>query len=448
MKIKTLSRSSDTYIPASSAELQRHPRNLDPALHPFEKAREYTRALNATKLERIFAKPFVGQLGNGHIDGVYCIARDPHNLGRVASGSGDGVVKVWDLATREESFTVKAHDNIVRGLTVTPSGQVLSCASDKSIKLWDVFSSSSKGASSEPLQTYLAAQGLNAIDHHREDTRFATASSLVEIWDSTRSKPISQLKWGSEAVNTVRFNQTETSILASAGSDRSIVIYDLRTNSPVQKLVSTLSTNAIAWNPMEAFNFAAANEDHNVYLYDMRRMDKALNIYKDHVAAVMDVDFSPTGQEIVTGSYDRTIRLFKVNEGHSRDIYHTKRMQRIFCVKFTADSRFVLSGSDDGNVRVWRTNASDRAGIRSVRERTKLEYDEALKARYKNMPEIRRISRHRHLPTAVKKAKDIKRSELESIKRKEENQWRHGKQERDTTHDKAKHIVGTAIKRS
>lgn len=42
----------------------------------------------------------------------------------------------------------------------------------------------------------------------------------------------------------------------------------------------------------------------------------------------MDIDYSPTGQEIVTGSYDRTLRLFDVRRGHSRDAYHTKRMQR------------------------------------------------------------------------------------------------------------------------
>lgn len=47
-----------------------------------------------------------------------------------------------------------------------------------------------------------------------------------------------------------------------------------------------MRTNAVCWNPMEAFNFAIANEDHNVYLYDMRRMDKSLNILKDHVSAV------------------------------------------------------------------------------------------------------------------------------------------------------------------
>jgi len=42
----------------------------------------------------------------------------------------------------------------------------------------------------------------------------------------------------------------------------------------------------------------------------------------------MDVDYSPTGQEIVTGAYDRSIRIYRASDGHSRDIYHTRRMQR------------------------------------------------------------------------------------------------------------------------
>lgn len=36
-------------------------------------------------------------------------------------------------------------------------------------------------------------------------------------------------------------------------------------------------------------NLAVANEDHNIYIFDMRKFDRALNILKDHVAAVMDV---------------------------------------------------------------------------------------------------------------------------------------------------------------
>ena len=80
----------------------------------------------------------------------------------------------------------------------------------------------------------------------------------------------------------------------------------------------------------------------------MRKFDRALNILKGHVAAVMSVEFSPTGEELVTGSYDRTIRLFQRDKGHSRDIYHLKRMQRVFSTTWTPDSKYILSGSDDG----------------------------------------------------------------------------------------------------
>ncbi|CCX13661.1 WD40-repeat-containing domain protein [Pyronema domesticum] len=427
MKIKALSRSAETYNPLGTTAVVQ-PRNLNPEMHPFEKAREYTRALTAVKMERMFAKPFIAQLGNGHIDGVYSFAKDLKRLDTVASGSGDGEVKIWDLADRKEIISVKAHEGIVKGLCFTSVGgsrRLLSCATDKTVKLWDP--ELNRDGNNAPVATYFGEQGFNAVSHHRNDRNFATASGVVDIWDWDRQKPITTLQWGADTINTVKFNQSETSVLASAGGDRTLILYDLRTSSPLAKLVTTLRNNQICWNPMEPFNFATANEDHNVYIFDMRKMNRALNVLKDHVAAVMDVDYSPTGEELVTGSYDRTVRIFKAREGHSRDVYHTKRMQRVFSVAFTTDTRYVLSGSDDGNVRLWRAEASARSHVRSAKERTKLEYDAALKERYKHLPEIKRIARHRHVPQPIKKAGEIKKEEEASIKRKEENRRRHSR---------------------
>ena len=39
------------------------------------------------------------------------------------------------------------------------------------------------------------------------------------------------------------------------------------------------------------------------YIFDARNFERAQNIQKGHVAAVMDVEFSPTGEELVSGSY-------------------------------------------------------------------------------------------------------------------------------------------------
>lgn len=82
----------------------------------------------------------------------------------------------------------------------------------------------------------------------------------------------------------------------------------------------------------------------------------------DHVSAVIDVDYSPTGREFVTGSYDKTIRIFETGKGHSREIYHTKRMQRLTCVSWSLDNKFILSGSDEMNIRIWKAKASEKLG--------------------------------------------------------------------------------------
>jgi len=154
-----------------------------------------------------------------------------------------------------------------------------------------------------------------------------------------------------------------------------------------------MKTNAISWNPMEAYHFSFANDDHNCYTFDMRRLQIALNVHTDHVSAVMDISYSPTGVEFVTGSFDKTVRIFPVNEGRSREVYHTKRMQRIFATKYTADAKFVLSASDDTNIRLWKSDAAQPLKILTPREQQKIEYDKKLTDRYKNLPEIRRIKK-------------------------------------------------------
>ena len=60
-------------------------------------------------------------------------------------------------------------------------------------------------------------------------------------------------------------------------------------------------------------NIVVGNENSNLYTFDMRKLDMPKMIHKDHLSAVLDVDFSPTGKEFVTASFDKTIRIFNYN---------------------------------------------------------------------------------------------------------------------------------------
>lgn len=50
------------------------------------------RALNAVKLERVFAKPFIGNL-DGHRDAISCLKKHPNKLALLASGDFNGEVR-------------------------------------------------------------------------------------------------------------------------------------------------------------------------------------------------------------------------------------------------------------------------------------------------------------------------------------------------------------------
>ncbi|KAI0420433.1 WD40-repeat-containing domain protein [Xylaria grammica] len=438
MKIKA-ARGVESHLTAGSSA-PKAPRNLDPAMHQFERAREYTRALNATKLERMFAQPFICQLGNGHVDGVYSFAKDPNNLSRFASGSGDGVVKCWNLASREEVWQTTAAENIVKSIAFTKDQKLLTASTDSTIKLFDPYNTPNQAP---PIHSWLGSHPYTSLSVHRDGRSFAAATDCISIHNLDQYTAAPEvIRWptSGNTINSVAFNQSETSVLASCSSDRSIILYDLRTSSPLGRTTLKFGLNKIVFNPMEPMNFVVASEDHNLYTFDMRSVQRALNIYKGHVAAIMDVDFSPDGRGLISGSYDRTLRLWNRDEGVSRDIYHTKRMQRVFSVGWTPDANYILSGSDDGNVRLWRANASKRQGVKSARHRQALEHNDALIERYGHMPEIRRIRRHRHIPKVVKKAGEIKQEELKAIKRRDENERKHTKKQfekRQSERDKA-----------
>ncbi|KAK9085368.1 hypothetical protein Sjap_025779 [Stephania japonica] len=446
MKVKVISRSTEEFTRERSKDLQRVFRNFDPNLRTHEKATEYVRALNAAKLEKIFARPFMGAM-EGHIDAVSCMAKNPNHLKGIFSGSMDGDIRLWDLATRRCVRQFPGHQGAVKGLTASTDGCILvSCGTDCSVRLWNVPVASMMGLdsssnySSEPLAVYVSKNAFWGVDHQWDGDHFATAGAQVDLWDYNRSEPIRSFEWGKDTVISVRFNPGEPNLLATTSRDRGIILYDLRLSSPVRKLIMQTKTNSIAWNPMEPMNFTAVSAIFYVLTrniscftarysgcFDARKLDEAKCVHKDHVSAVMDIDYSPTGREFVTGSYDRTVRIFQYNGGHSREIYHTKRMQRVFCVKFSCDASYVISGSDDTNVRLWKANASEQLGVLLPRERRKHEYREAVKKRYKHLPDVKRIVRHRHLPKPIFKAAALRRIVLDAERKKEERRRAHSK---------------------
>jgi len=93
---------------------------------------------------------------------------------------------------------------------------------------------------------------------------------------------------------------------------------------------------------------------------------------------------------------------------------------RVMSTLFTSDTQFILSGSDDGNVRLWKANAADKLGIVNARERAAIKYRRKLVERWamddgiwRTMLEARRVKeerRRKHIRAGETKPKAEKKS--------------------------------------
>ncbi|KAG9119232.1 rRNA-processing protein sof1 [Ceratobasidium sp. 392] len=412
------------HLPQRKGDATPITRNLDPLAHPFARARERTRALNAAKIERMFAKPFVASL-EGHVDGVYTLATRAGELGTVTSGSGDGEIIVHDLAEQKQLLKFPgAHKGTVSAITYAEGPRLLSCGVDRTVKLWDTTIPAEGDELRAPLNVFPGKVAFNAIDHHRTDQLFATASNIVQLWDETKSTPVSNLTFptSNETITALRFNLSESSVLATTGTDRTMTLYDIRTGKAERRL---MRANALSWCPTFPTTLLLASEDHNLYTFDVRSLASPTQIYKGHVAAVMSCGWSPTGHEFVSGGWDRSVRIWKEGQGSGSVVYTGKRMQRVFATAYTQDARFVMSGSDDGNVRLWKARASEKLGVVDGRERASKEYRDRLRERWKADREVGRIERQQRLPVAIKKATELKRTMLGARAVKEERRRKH-----------------------
>ena len=84
-----------------------------------------------------------------------------------------------------------------------------------------------------------------------------------------------------------------------------------------------------------------------------------------HTDWAYGVDFSPDGEQLASGSYDNTVRLWDVATGKAQGEPLKGHTDRVQGVAFSPDGKLLASASNDKTVRLWDVESGKPRVIKS-----------------------------------------------------------------------------------
>ena len=335
----------------------------------------------------------------------------------LVTGHYDGTVVLWSVATRKPVNSWHEHAGEVRSVAFSADGQqVVSGGEDCVVRVWSLdpqkllahwdypkYSSSYEGiwsvAFAEDDQTIVCG-GVDrtlwlwswksgekvGLDGHSDEIRCVAVSpspheallasagrdGTIKLWDLAARKPIGELKGHSGIVQAVAFSPREPSVLASASQDGTVMVWKDIARPDRSSLSSERGLGAVAFMPEEqlllgypklTFDFPQQDWQNHFVVWDLAAQDPQPIATTTRVA-VASLALSPTGVIAVAGEQGDVEIFEAVRPRRPGGPFFTPRaLLPAHCtgtaldVAFSADGRELAVGTTKGELLVRSGNS-------------------------------------------------------------------------------------------
>ncbi|BAZ13109.1 WD repeat-containing protein [Calothrix sp. NIES-4071] len=289
----------------------------------------------------------------GHTASVTAVAATSDSK-LVISGSQDNTLRVWNLETRKELLAFKGHRNCINAISISRnSKQVVSASSDSIINIWNLET----GEKQFNLNSHRSPVHTLTITSNDKLVISGSLDGIIKVWNLETGREILTFKNHNSAIRTVFVNPDGNEVV-SASSNNNVRCWSLDTgkqllNSPNKNdWVSTVTVTS------DMSTVISGLSDNTLKVWNIKT-GKTNFTTPNHNGSINAVAVTPNGRQFISASSDHTIKIWNL-EIVDESVITYAHSASINAVAIIPNSKQVISASSDSTLKIWNMETGEK----------------------------------------------------------------------------------------